>query len=146
MGLKNRAKRAKPIRTLVRVGDKVVVISGEARNVVTESGDDKRQATVVAIDRVKGKVRLTFEDLRRETDEQRREVPVRGIETFKTHRFNPQADEPGGLRPKARWIDLSNIALVDPSTGKPDAVKRKKVKSESKTTVVRVAVTSGFEF
>ncbi|MFH1377184.1 MAG: hypothetical protein ABIH86_00340 [Planctomycetota bacterium] len=148
MGLKKYGKRGtgKRIRTLIRVGDHVMVISGEARNIVTETGGAKRLATVAAVDRIKGKVRLVFDDLARETDANRREVPIRGIESYKSYRFNPQADEPGGLRPKSRWIDISNVGLVDPSTGSLDTMKRKKTQSESKTTVVRVATMSKFEF
>lgn len=130
--------------TLIRTGDKVLVISGEAANVVSQEDDKEvqRQATVIAIDRLNGAVKLQFEGLSRNRDAQGRDMPIRGLEVLKNHRFNPQADDPGGQRVQARWIDISNVALIDPSTGKTGKIVRKK----SGKGMVRVAVESGHEF
>ena len=50
-------------------------------------------------------------------------VYVEGINNIKKHQKpNPQAGEPGGIIEKEASIHVSNIALVNPATGKADRV------------------------
>lgn len=50
-------------------------------------------------------------------------VYVEGVNIVKKHqKANPQAGEPGGIIDKEASIHVSNIALVNPATGKADRV------------------------
>jgi large subunit ribosomal protein L24 len=50
-------------------------------------------------------------------------VYVEGVNVVKKHqKANPQANEPGGIIDKEASIHVSNIALVNPATGKADRV------------------------
>ncbi|GAB56799.1 large subunit ribosomal protein L24 [Glaciecola punicea ACAM 611] len=50
-------------------------------------------------------------------------VYVEGVNIIKKHlKANPQANEPGGIIDKEASIHVSNIALVNPATGKADRV------------------------
>ncbi|MDT0595341.1 50S ribosomal protein L24 [Glaciecola petra] len=50
-------------------------------------------------------------------------VYVEGINIIKKHqKANPQAEEPGGIIEKEASIHVSNIAIVNPATGKADRV------------------------
>ncbi|MFT4652997.1 MAG: large subunit ribosomal protein L24 [Kangiellaceae bacterium] len=50
-------------------------------------------------------------------------VYVEGVNIVKKHqKANPQANEPGGIIDKEASIHVSNIALVNPATGKADRV------------------------
>ena len=50
-------------------------------------------------------------------------VYVEGINNIKKHQKpNPQAGQPGGIIEKEASIHVSNIALVNPATGKADRV------------------------
>lgn len=50
-------------------------------------------------------------------------VYVEGVNVVKKHtKANPQAGEPGGIIDKEAPIHVSNIAIVNPATGKADRV------------------------
>jgi len=50
-------------------------------------------------------------------------VYVDGVNMIKKHqKGNPQAGEPGGIIEKEASIHVSNIAIVNPATGKADRV------------------------
>jgi large subunit ribosomal protein L24 len=50
-------------------------------------------------------------------------VYVEGVNIVKKHQKpNPQAGEPGGIIDKEASIHVSNIAIVNPATGKADRV------------------------
>lgn len=75
-------------------GDEVVVISGK---------DKGRRSTITEI--LKGK------------------VLVQGVNTAKKHqKGNPNAGVAGGIIDKDLPIDISNVMLVNPATGKGDRV------------------------
>ena len=80
---------------LIRVDDMVVVLSGD---------DKGRQAKVLRVDREKGK------------------VIVEGVNRVYKHVRKSNKNPQGGRLSKEMPIDLSNVALVDPSTGKPTRV------------------------
>lgn len=98
----------------IRKGDNVVVITGR---------DKGRKGEVIAV----------------RPDEGR--ALVRGINMVKRHqKQTPQRE--GGIISKESPIHLSNIALVDPKTGKPTRVGFKTMNDGRK---VRVARRSGVE-
>ena len=67
---------------------------------------------------------------------------VEGINMISKH-SKPNAQNPqGGIEKKEASIHISNLALVDPKTGKPTRVGRK---VDSKGKLVRYAKTSGEE-
>ncbi|MFQ3248780.1 50S ribosomal protein L24 [Glaciecola sp.] len=48
---------------------------------------------------------------------------VEGVNMIKKHqKANPQIEQPGGIIEKESTIHVSNVALVNPSTGKADRV------------------------
>lgn len=50
-------------------------------------------------------------------------VYVEGVNIVKKHQKpNPQAQEPGGIIDKEASIHVSNIAIVNPATGKADRI------------------------
>jgi large subunit ribosomal protein L24 len=81
----------------------------------------------------RGKVRKVFADNR---------VLVSGINMVKKHtKANPQAGVAGGILESERPIQISNVAIFNPSTNKADRVGFK-VNGESK---VRIYKSSGEE-
>jgi large subunit ribosomal protein L24 len=67
---------------------------------------------------------------------------VEGINMISKH-SKPNAQNPqGGIEKKEASIHISNLALVDPKTGKPTRIGRK---LDSKGKLVRYAKTSGEE-
>lgn len=68
-------------------------------------------------------------------------LKVEGANIIKKHtRPNPQADKKGGIIELENWVDISNVKLIDPETGKPTRV-RYQFNDEGKKE--RVAVKSG---
>lgn len=111
-------------KTLIRKGDQVAVIRGEAKNLAQTGKDGATTpavATVDRIDRKRGKVWLRM-DLNREQDGMGRQKPLRGLEVYKNIKFNPQTNEPGGTRVAPRGIQLSNVQLKCPKCGRVGAM------------------------
>ncbi|MBK9153578.1 MAG: 50S ribosomal protein L24 [Chloracidobacterium sp.] len=51
-------------------------------------------------------------------------VKVEGAMVVKRHRKPvPQMNREGGIIQQEAWVDASNVALIDPETGKPTKVK-----------------------
>jgi len=60
-------------------------------------------------------------------------VIVEGVQLVKRHtKPNPQAGVPGGIIEKEASIDISNVALYNPVTNKPDRVGIKLLKDNRK--------------
>ena len=96
------------------MGDQVVVMAGRDRG---------KRGRVLEVRPREGKVR------------------VEGVAIVKRHqRPNPGANRPGGIIEKERWIDISNVQLIDPADGKPTRVRYEVAGDGSKT---RVASGSG---
>jgi large subunit ribosomal protein L24 len=68
-------------------------------------------------------------------------IKVEGVGMIKRHqKANPQANRGGGIIDKEAFVDISNVQIVDPQSGKPTRVKYDVEKDGSK---VRVATASG---
>ena len=95
------------LKTKIKRGDQVVFISG--REFARYDSNGKRQpfrGKVIAVDPNKGKIK------------------VEGAQIVKKHeKAVPQLNKEGGIVEKEAWVDISNVALVDPETGKPTRVK-----------------------
>jgi large subunit ribosomal protein L24 len=101
-------------RSKIKKNDQVVVIAGR---------DKGRRGRVLEVVPGKGKIK------------------VEGIGMIKRHqKANPQANRGGGIVDKEAYIDVSNVQLVDPQSGKPTRVK---YSVESDGTKTRLAAASG---
>ncbi len=104
----------RPRRVKIRKNDQVVVIAGR---------DKGKRGRVLEVSLAKGKVK------------------VEGAGFIKKHqRANPQNNRGGGIIDKEALIDISNVQLIDPQSGKPTRVKYEIEGDGSKR---RVAVGSG---
>ena len=91
----------------IKRGDQVVFIAG--KEYARYGSDGKRQpyrGRVIAVDARRGKVKVEGAMLMK-----RHQKPV------------PQLNREGGIREQEAWVDVSNVALIDPDTGKPTRVK-----------------------
>ena len=101
-------------RSKIKKNDQVVVIAGR---------DKGRRGRVLEVVPAKGKVK------------------VEGVGMIKRHqKANPQANRGGGIVDKEAYIDVSNVQLIDPQSGKPTRVK---YAVESDGTKTRLAAASG---
>ena len=101
-------------RSKIRKGDQVVVIAGRDRD---------RRGRVLEVLPGKNKVK------------------VEGVAIIKKHtRANRATNQGGGIIDKEAFIDISNIALIDPGTGKATRARYDVGEDGSKT---RVAAKSG---
>jgi large subunit ribosomal protein L24 len=70
----------------------------------------------------------------------KRKIKVEGVAMIKRHqRANPQQNRGGGIVDKEAFIDISNVQLIDPQSGKPTRVSYQVESDGGKT---RVAATS----
>lgn len=99
----------------IRKGDKVQVISGKDRG---------KQGVVLA------------------AYPSERKVVVEGVAVVKKAQRPTQENQAGGFITKEAKIDVSNVMLVDPSTGEPTRVSRKRDGKK----LVRVSKKTGTEF
>jgi len=91
----------------IKRGDQVVFVAGKEFNRYDANG--KRQP-------LRGKVV--------EVDSRNGKVKVEGAMIVKRHRKAvPQMNVEGGIIEQEAWVDVSNVALIDPETGKPTRVK-----------------------
>ncbi len=102
-----KAVKTGPVKSRIKRGDQVVFIAGKEFNRYDSSG--KRQpfrGKVIAVDARSGKVK------------------VEGAMIVKRHRKPvPQMNREGGIREQEAWVNISNVALIDPESGKPTKVK-----------------------
>jgi large subunit ribosomal protein L24 len=98
----------------IKKNDQVVIIAGR---------DKGRRGRVLEVAPARGKVK------------------VEGAGMIKRHqRANPQANRGGGIIDKEAFIDISNVQLIDPQSGKPTRVRYQVEGDGSK---LRVAASSG---
>jgi large subunit ribosomal protein L24 len=102
-----KAVKTGTVKSRVRRGDQVVFIAGKEFNRYDSAG--KRQpyrGKVIAVEARTGKVK------------------VEGAMMVKRHRKPvPQMNREGGIFEQEAWVNISNVALIDPDTGKPTKVK-----------------------
>ena len=95
------------VRSRIKRGDQVVFIAGKEYNRFDSAG--KRQpfrGRVIAVDARNGKVK------------------VEGAMMVKRHQKPmPQMNREGGIIEKEAWVNISNVAVIDPDSGKPTRVK-----------------------
>lgn len=95
------------VNSKIKRGDQVVFIAGKEYN--RYDGQGKRQpyrGKVIAVDARNGKVK------------------VEGAMIVKRHvKPMPQLNREGGIKEQEAWVSASNVALIDPETGKPTRVK-----------------------
>jgi len=104
---------AAPQKMRITKGDKVRVLRGENRGA---------EGTVIRVLPRKGR------------------VVVDGVNVVTKHRRATSATEEGGIITFPAPIDVSNVMLLDPKSGEPSRVRRKKDKDG---TVERLSVKSG---
>jgi large subunit ribosomal protein L24 len=102
------------MKAKIKRGDEVIVIAGKSKG-------------------IRGEVlRVIFAD-RGQT-----KVLVEGANLVKKHkRPNPQLNEPGGIQEREAYIDISNVMLINPSTGKGGRVGIRRLKDGKKTRYFR---------
>jgi large subunit ribosomal protein L24 len=95
------------IRSKIKRGDQVVFIAGKEYNRYDSAGNRQPyRGKVLAVDARNAKVK------------------VEGAMIVKRHRKPvPQLNREGGIVEQEAWVSISNVALVDPETGKPTRVK-----------------------
>jgi large subunit ribosomal protein L24 len=95
------------VRSKIKRGDQVVFIAGKEYNRYDSNG--KRQplrGKVIAVNPTEGKIK------------------VEGAMLVKKHqKAVPQLNIEGGIKEKEAWVNVSNVALIDPETGNPTRVK-----------------------
>lgn len=82
-------------RTRIRKNDQVIVIAGR---------DKGKRGRVLAVAPLTGKVK------------------VEGAGMIKRHQ-KPAGNRGGGIIEKESWMDISNVLIVDPQSGKPSRVR-----------------------
>ena len=94
-------------RAKIRKGDTVVIISGKDYNKFDRNGErTPHRGRVLEVSPALGKVK------------------VEGAGIIKKHqKANPQSNRGGGIIEKESWIDISNVQLIDPQSGKPTRVR-----------------------
>ena len=95
------------VKSKIKRGDQVVFIAGKEYNRYDSAG--KRQpyrGRVIEVDARSGKVK------------------VEGAMIVKRHtKPVPQMNREGGIKEQEAWVNVSNVALIDPETGKPTRVR-----------------------
>ncbi len=101
-------------RSKIKKNDQVVIIAGR---------DKGKRGRVLEVVPARGKIK------------------VEGSGMIKRHqRANPQLNRGGGILEKEAYIDISNVQLLDPQSGKPTRVKYQEDGDGKK---FRVAASSG---
>jgi ribosomal protein L24 len=99
------------IKTEICKGDKVELIAGFGRNYEDEKSKKPVQCTVIKVDRVKGYALLEMPRQKAKRGEQ--DKPRKGVEVWKTVRYNPKSGEAGGLKILKRPVHISNLKVVE---------------------------------
>lgn len=101
-----KAARKGTIKSKIKRGDTVVFITGKEYNRFDGSGKrTPSRGKVIAVDPINGKIK------------------VEGAMIVKRHRkANPQMNVEGGINEIEAWVNVSNVAHIDPETGKPTRI------------------------
>ena len=96
-------------RVKIKKNDQVVVIAGR---------DKGKRGRVLEVVPARGRIK------------------IEGVAMIKRHqRANPQHNRGGGIIDKEAFIDISNVQLIDPQSGKPTRVSYELQSDGSKTRV-----------
>jgi len=106
----------------IKAGDTVAVIAGRDQFVTDKKGNKTRKT---------GRVLRVYPKTNR--------VLVEGVNIVKKHQRPTQANDKGGIIEQEAPIHVSNVAIVDPKTGKPTRVGYREVDGKK----VRYAKKSG---
>lgn len=102
-----KTEKTATVKSRIKRGDQVVFIAGKEFARYDSAG--KRQpfrGRVIEVDARNGKVK------------------VEGAMIVKRHRKPvPQLNQEGGIIQQEAWVSVSNVALIDPDTGKPTRAK-----------------------
>ena len=95
------------VKSRIKRGDQVVFIAGKEYARYDSAGQRQPyRGRVIEVDARNGKVK------------------VEGAMIVKRHRKPvPQMNQEGGIIQQEAWVSVSNVALIDPDTGKPTRVK-----------------------
>ncbi|MBX3293720.1 MAG: 50S ribosomal protein L24 [Acidobacteria bacterium] len=101
------AAKTGTVKSRIKRGDQVVFIAGKEYNRYDNAGNRQPyRGKVIAVDARNGKVK------------------VEGAMMVKRHvKPMPQLNREGGIKEQEAWVNISNVALVDPETGKPTRVR-----------------------
>ena len=95
------------VKSKIKRGDQVVFIAGKEYNRYDSAGK-----------------RTPFRGRVIEVDARNQKVKVEGAMIVKRHRKPmPQMNREGGIVEQEAWVSVSNVAVIDPETGKPTKVK-----------------------
>jgi len=95
------------VKARIKRGDQVVFTTGKEYNRFDSNGKrTPARGKVIAVDAITGKVK------------------VEGAGIVKRHRKAvPQMNVEGGIKEQEAWVSISNVAHIDPETGKPTRIK-----------------------
>lgn len=107
MSKKMKTQKTGTVKSKIKRGDQVVFIAGKEYNRYDSNGNRQPlRGKVIAVDARSGKVK------------------VEGAMIVKRHKKAvPQLNQEGGILEQEAWVNVSNVALIDPKTGKPTRVK-----------------------
>ena len=98
-------------KTTICRGDKVIIIRGEGATHVDPETQKPMVCTVLKVDRAKGRALLDMP--RPKARRAEKQKPIRGVEQWKTARYNPKTGEAGGLKIMKRPVHMSSLQLVE---------------------------------
>ena len=99
-------------KTRVNKGDKVIVVRGDASRFIDEATKQPLIGTVLKVDRLTGHALLDMPRPKKEKKGER-QTPLKGVEQWKTARYNPKTGEAGGLKIVKRPVHVSNLEVVE---------------------------------
>ena len=99
------------VKTNISKGDKVVILRGEGSNAIDEGTKKPVVCTVLKVDRNTGRALIDMPHPKTKKGE--RQAPLRGVESWKTTRYNAKTGEAGGLKIIKRPIHVSNLKVVE---------------------------------
>ncbi|HSX19522.1 MAG TPA: 50S ribosomal protein L24 [Gammaproteobacteria bacterium] len=101
-----------------------------------------KDTVIVLAGKDKGKTGVVQKVLMPRGKKTKMRILVEGINLVKKHvRGNPQQEQPGGIIEKEAALDISNVALLNPTTGKADRVGFKILEKENRR--VRIFKSTG---
>ena len=101
------------IKTKICKGDKVIVVRGDSARFIDEATKKPLVGTVLKVDRVTGRALIDMPRPAKKEKKGERQMPLKGVEQWKTARYNPKTGEAGGLKIMKRPVHVSNLEIVE---------------------------------